>query len=129
MLGARSTRPQPGGTARKGFRSRLSQICAVLDQARMGASAPRDARAVVAKLKLESRRQAKLHPCSRIRRGPWPKASKGVEGCGAGRQRDRESGSVQGARIVNRLQKSERRIFLASMVRHGATREDPREAR
>jgi hypothetical protein len=52
-----------------------------------------------ATLKLEVRRQAKLY-----------------------RRKRRESGSTQGARVVGRLQKSERRIFLDAVVERGATR-------
>lgn len=39
------------------------------------------------------------------------------------RERGRESGSVLGARNVNRLQKSEKRIFLESASSLGATRD------
>ena len=74
---------------------------------------------VAAKRKLEVRRQARLHPGFVSSSVAWP------QGRGAGRTRDRESGSVLGARVVSRLQKSERRIFPRGAVGHGATHEDP----
>jgi hypothetical protein len=76
---------------------------------------------VVARPKLEVRRQAKLYLVSQ-RRVTWS------QGHGTRRERDRESGSTVGARVVSRLQKSERRIFLAGAVRRGATRDEPRAA-
>jgi hypothetical protein len=51
------------------------------------------------------------------------------QGDTAGRRRDRESGSMQGARVESRLQKSERRIFLAGTEARGATRGEPGRAR
>lgn len=94
-----------------------------LDQAPPGPGGARTGRfdpGVVAKLKLEGRRQAMLH-----RRLSKPSAA-GSKGLVANvPRRDRESGGTQGARVESRLQKSGRRICLAGTVRRGATREDP----
>jgi len=128
MLGARSIRPQSGGTARRSLRSRLSQICAVLDSGEDQGFGPERRPSGCGKAEAGESPSSEAPPVVANRRGPSSKASKGVEDCGAGRERDRESGSVQGARVVSRLQKSERRIFLASMVRHGVACEDPRGA-
>lgn len=48
----------------------------------------------------------------------------GPQGHGARGARDRESGSTVGARVVSRLQKSERRIFCVGAVRRGVTRDE-----
>jgi len=128
MLGARSTRPQSGGTARRSFRSRLSQICAVLDSGEDRGFGSERRPSGCGKAEAGESPSSEAPPVFVNRNGRWFEVPKGIEGCRAGRARDRESGSVQGARVGSRLQKSERRIFPACMVRHGATREDPRGA-
>jgi len=83
-----------------------------------GASVPEaPVRWVAEALKLEARRQARLYPGVLFtRRGR--EVAQHEEG-------ERESGSTQGARIVSRLQTSERRIFLAGTEKRGATRDEP----
>jgi hypothetical protein len=137
---ARSARwrtPSSGGTARRGLRSRPCQDHAVLVRSALGLSSRKPGPSVAEKPKLEVRRQAKLHPAVRRRKTTRARAhivraggsrqmqaerrSRRREAAGPERSRGcrRESGGMQGARVVSRLQKSERRIFLEAMSKAG----------
>jgi hypothetical protein len=67
-LGSRSITPWPGGAARRSLRSKLRQDRAALAQVGVRGSGPKRVHlGVTTTLKLEVRRQAKLHPGIRWR--------------------------------------------------------------
>jgi len=89
-LGARSTTPRPGGAARRSIRSKLRQDRAVLAQVGVWGPGPKHGDlGAVTTLKLEVRRQAKLHPGIRWRPladggSAWTGGPRGQKGCALG---------------------------------------------
>jgi hypothetical protein len=113
------TRLRTGGTARESLRSRLSyQYRAVSERGEERVSAQD------ALLGLWHGRSWRF-AVKRSSTGSRGQSVTGPQGCGARGARDRESDSAVGARVVSRLQKSERRIFFDGAVRRGATRDEP----
>lgn len=110
MLGPRLKTPRSGGNAWKGFRSKLSQDHATLHQGNLEGC---------------SKAEAGGSPSSEASPDDVSRRAVGSQDHAAGRRARSGFGQRRGCSYRSRLQKSERRIFLAGTEKRGATCEEP----